>query len=435
MSRSLPSRKRRTRRNQSSDSLRLKVPQTLVADAEDVPQIVLVKPTTHPNVFRKRIQNIVGQPQAGDWVSLYHTDNDNGAAELFAFGLYNSKSEIAVRIIRWSTQPPDEAFWDALIDRATRLRTDTLRLDEVSSCYRVLHAEADGTPGLVVDRYLDCLSAEVFSIAMAVRTEQVLQKLAQRLGTKHWLIQPSPHLLSQEGFEFRARRSPELPEQVIVAEHGVKFQVHFGTGHKTGFFCDQRENRRKLAEFCPGKSVLDLCCYSGGFSVMAATLGQAESVIGVDLDADPLQVARRNAAINNARVKFTQADAFGYMRDMLRGGREFDVVVLDPPKLIRNRGELEEGTRKHFDLNRLAMQLVKPGGIMLTCSCAGLLPDSEFMRLVRAAGRSAFRASEWRPQAQERQLQILGRSGAAACHPVSANCPETEYLKAIWLRL
>jgi 23S rRNA (cytosine1962-C5)-methyltransferase len=123
------------------------------------------------------------------------------------------------------------------------------------------------------------------------------------------------------------------------------------------------------------------------------------------------------------------------MRDMLRLGKQFDVVVLDPPKLIRNRAELEEGTHKHFDLNRLAMQLVKPGGIMLTCSCAGLLPEAEFTRLVRSAARSAFRPTDFNPNPTPRHMQILAKSGAAACHPVSANCPETEYLKAMWLRL
>jgi 23S rRNA (cytosine1962-C5)-methyltransferase len=434
MTRSSINRNRRRKSGVPSFALDLANAQPLVPPAESA-RVVLAKPMTHPNVFRKRIQHMDGNPKSGDWVCLYHTDNEGGIPELFAHGLYNSKSEIAVRIVRWSAEPPDAAFWEALIDRAASLRTETLQLDGIASCYRVLHAEADGTPGLVVDRYGDCLSAEVFSIAMATRTEALLARLAERLGTKHWLIQPSPHLLSQEGYEFRARASEGLPPQTVVEEFGVKYKVHFGTGHKTGFFCDQRENRRKLADFCPGKSVLDVCCYSGGFSVMAATLGQAAEITGVDLDASPLEIAKHNAAINNVRVKFTQADAFGYMRDMIRGGREFDVVVLDPPKLIRNRSEIEEGTRKHFDLNRLAMQLVRPGGIMLTCSCAGLLPDHEFTRLVRAAARSAFRVSELRPQPEERQMQILARSGAAACHPVSANCPETEYLKAMWLRL
>ncbi len=403
--------------------------------ASSLAAVILAKPTNHPTVFRKRIGRIDGQPQTGDWVGVYHEATESGKPELFAYGLFNPKSEVAVRLIRWSSELPDEAFWDGLIDRAVSLRTHTLRLDQHATAYRIIHAEADGFPGLVIDRYADCLSAEIFSIAMAPRVEEILQRLAQRLGTTHWLIQPSPHLESQEGFSLRSRSSAELPKQVVISELGTQYRVHFGTGHKTGFFCDQRDNRRQLAEYCRDRTVLDVCCYTGGFAVMAAKSGGAREVTGVDLDEAPLKLAKQNAQLNSVRVKFTQADAFAYMRDMLRLGRQFEVVVLDPPKLIRNRAEVEEGTRKHFDLNRLAMQLVSPGGLMLTCSCAGLLPADEFMRLVRSASRTAFLPSELNPHPIPRQMQILARSGAAACHPVSGNCPETEYLKALWLRL
>ncbi len=405
------------------------------APDSQLPQIVLAKRTTHPNVFRKRIQQIIGQPAVGDWVVLYHTDTTEETPELFAYGVFNPKSEIAVRIVRWSNQLPDEVFWSQLLDRAIRLRRDTLQLDNHTDCYRLLHAEADGTPGLVVDRYANCLSAEVFSVAMGQRAPEIIERLAKQLDVAHWLIQPGPHMQSQEGFETQLQSSADLPPQITVQEYGVRYRVHFSEGHKTGFFCDQRDNRRQLAEYCRGKSVLDVCCYTGGFSIMAAARGQATAVTGVDLDAAPLALAKQNAALNNCRIKFTQADAFAYMRDMLRGGKQFDLVVLDPPKLIRNRGEMDEGTRKHFDLNRLAMQLVKPGGMMLTCSCAGLLPAQEFTRLVRAAARSAFLPTDYNPNPVPRQMQILTHSGAAMCHPVSANCPETEYLKAMWLRL
>lgn len=404
------------------------------AGNSDLPRIIISKRTTHPNIFRKRIQKIEGDPSVGDWVSVYFTNEDTGLLELFAYGLYNPKSEIAVRLIRWSQDLPDEEFWDSILDRAVSLRQDAMKLDSVTDSYRVLHAEADGTPGIVIDRYGETLSAEVFSYAMASRCKYLIDRLSQRLGTRHWLMQPSPHLESQEGFRFASQASPNLPRSVTIQEHGVKYQVNFGEGHKTGFFCDQRDNRKRLTEFCRGKSVLDICCYTGGFAVMAAAAG-ADSVTGVDLDSAPLELAKRNAAINSVRAKFTQADAFAYMRDMLRNGNQFDVVVLDPPKLIRNRSEIDEGTRKHFDLNRLAMQLVKPGGMMLTCSCAGLLQASEFTRLVRSAARSAFLPTDFNPNATPRLMQIIAQSGAAVCHPVSANCPETEYLKAIWLRL
>jgi 23S rRNA (cytosine1962-C5)-methyltransferase len=223
----------------------------------------------------------------------------------------------------------------------------------------------------------------------------------------------------------------------VITEHGTRFRVHFEGGHKTGFFCDQRDNRKKLSEFCEGKSVLDLCCYTGGFAVQAKTLGKAEEVIGVDLDEDPLKAARENANLNQARARFVQADAFSYMREMIRNGRQFDVVVLDPPKLIRTRLEIEEGTRKHFAMNRLAMRLVKPGGLLLSCSCAGLLPEPEFLQLLIAASRSTgedLESSSQRPASSKpRTLQIIAKTGAAPDHPVISNCLETEYLKAIWM--
>lgn len=401
-----------------------------------IPYAIISRRSSHPTVYRKRIQDLSGNPKPGDWVRVLHSDTESGRPEAFGYGIYNPKSEVAIRLMSWQDQLPDDVFWNNLLDRAVALRVDALRLDDCTDCYRVVHAEADGLPGLAIDRYGDCLSAEVFSAAMAPRVEQILQGLSQRLGTRHWLIGPSPHLKSQEGFDLASRSSSDLPRQVVVTENATQYRVHFGTGHKTGFFCDQRDNRLRLAQLCRNRSVLDVCCYTGGFSVMAAKLGGASEITGIDLDEAPLLTARQNATLNQVRnVKFTQADAFAYMRDMLRLGRTFDIVVLDPPKLIRNRGELEEGTKKHFDLNRLAIQLVKPGGLMLTCSCAGLLPESEFSRLVRAAARAAFRPSEFNPQPTPRDVQIIAKSGAAACHPISANCPETEYLKSLWLRV
>lgn len=228
--------------------------------------------------------------------------------------------------------------------------------------------------------------------------------------------------------------------EVTIREYGTRFRVRFEGGHKTGFFCDQRENRRRLADFCQGRTVLDLCCYTGGFAVQAKCLGKAAEVTGVDLDEEPLKLARENANLNQARIRFVQDDAFAYMREMLRLERRYDVVVLDPPKLIRSRAELEEGTRKHLDLNRLAMRLVKTGGLMLSCCCSGLLKEPDFVQLLR---QSAYQAGELISAATEeaperhaaRPMQILARTGAAADHPVSAVVPETEYLKAVWMRL
>ncbi len=399
-----------------------------------IPAVWVKSATYYPLLYRKRVARAEGA-RPGDLVAVYGP-GDN----LLGYGLYNSRSEVAVRMLWHDEQLPTDDDWQAKLDRAVALRRDLLRLDEVTDSYRVVHAESDGLSGLMIDKLGDVLSAEAFSLGMYQRAERLLARLAPQLGTRHTLVRTSPQFVSQEGYDPPPLASPELPEQVTIQEFGTRFRVRFAGGHKTGFFCDQRDNRRMLAGFCEGKSVLDLCCYTGGFAVQAKKLGNAAEVTGVDLDEEPLAVAKENANLNQVRVKFVQADAFAYMRDMLQNGRQYDVVVLDPPKLIRTRQEIEEGTRKHFALNKLAMQLVKPGGLLLSCSCAGLLPEQEFLNLLLSAARQA--GPEIRPATADsparhaaRPMQILAKTGAAACHPVGSNCLETEYLKAVWMVL
>jgi 23S rRNA (cytosine1962-C5)-methyltransferase len=211
---------------------------------------------------------------------------------------------------------------------------------------------------------------------------------------------------------------------VTVHEHGIRYRIHFDEGHKTGFFCDQRENRRELARFCPDRTVLDLCCYTGGFGLSALVRGRAREVTCVDLDEKAVSLARENGNANNVRLSVVHADAFGYMRQMSLNERSFGVVILDPPKLIADRDEIPSGKRKYFDLNVLGMRLVEPGGLLLTCSCSGLLPASEFQSLLRAAARKAGR-----------DVQLLAMTGAAADHPVALDAPEGAYLKAMWLKV
>ncbi len=397
-----------------------------------IPAVILKHRISQTAVFRKQIDSVDGA-RAGDLVAVY-----SKTKQLLGYGLYNSRSEMALRMLWRSSELPTDASWDDKLQSAVQLRRELLNVDKVADTYRIIHAEADGMPGLMVDRFGDVLSAEAFSLGMYRRASALLDRLAERLGTTHQIIQTSPHFQAQEGFDPSTITSPGCPTEVIVQEYGTRFKVKFEGGHKTGFFCDQRENRKKLAEFCESKTVLDLCCYTGGFSVQAMALGKAKEVIGVDLDEAPLQVAKENANLNQVRARFVQSDAFNYMRDMIAAGKQFDVVVLDPPKLIRSRVEIEEGTRKHFDLNRLAMRLVKPGGLLLSCTCSGLLPDSEFVNLLCSAARQS--GEEITPARDgkgarhaARSMQIIAKTGAAPCHPVGSNCLETEYLKAVWM--
>lgn len=410
-------------------SPRLEQRALVVPGSASIPAVYVRAKTYHPLLYRKRVDR-VERAQPGDLVAVY-----DGDQQLSGYGLYNPRSEIAVRMLWHSPDLPSEEDWNQRFRRSVALRHELLDLPSHTDAYRLIHAESDGMSGLVVDRLGDVLSAEAFSLGMYQRAEDILQRLAPLCGTKHTLIQASPQFVSQEGCDPPIRRSANLPSQVTIQEFGTRFRVRFEEGHKTGFFCDQRDNRRRLAEFCPGKEVLDICCYTGGFSVQAGKLGKAERVTGIDLDHAPLQLARENANLNQARVKFVQADAFAFLRDMVHNGRQYDVVVLDPPKLIRTRAEVEEGTRKHFALNQLAMQVVRPGGLLLSCSCAGLLSEVEFVSLLAAAARRANPTEGSEGRLVGREMRILAKSGAAPDHPILGNCLETEYLKAVWMIL
>jgi 23S rRNA (cytosine1962-C5)-methyltransferase len=203
--------------------------------------------------------------------------------------------------------------------------------------------------------------------------------------------------------------------------------VDFASGHKTGFFCDQRENRKKLGEWVkqlgPKVRVADLCCYTGGFSLAAKVLGGAEDVTGVDLDEKSIEQAKRNANLNQARINWVHTDAFMWTRQMLLNKEQWDVVVLDPPKLVFEKEDVE-GRIKYRDLNSLAIQLCRPGALFVTCSCSGQISEEEFTDIVIAAAHH-----------RGRKLQFLERTGAGADHPVMSTCPESRYLKALWARV
>ncbi|MDR3636648.1 MAG: class I SAM-dependent rRNA methyltransferase [Isosphaeraceae bacterium] len=397
------------------------VPDRPLEPSTELPTVAVRAAGNHPFIFRKMVIGPVGgiRPSDGDLVRVVDREHLP-----LGFGLWNERSQITVRLLTSGIDVPGKTFWEGRLDRAIALRRETLGLDAVSSAYRVIHAEGDGLSGLIVDRFDDVLSVEVFSLGMYQRIGPILDAAAARLGTGHFRVHVDERIALAEDFSGRPVASPKLPPRVTIEEHGVRFRVHFEGGHKTGFFCDQRDNRLALARFCSDRAVLDLCCYTGGFGLYALVKGQAREVTCVDLDEKAIALARENANANQVRPGFVHADAFGYMRQMAQNGRTFGIVVLDPPKLIPNRLEIAPGKRKYFDLNVLAMGLVEPGGLLLTCSCSGLLSAEEFVILLRAAARKAGRSA-----------QVLAVTGAAPDHPVALDALEGAYLKAVWLRM
>jgi 23S rRNA (cytosine1962-C5)-methyltransferase len=337
-------------------------------------------------------------------------------------GFYNGHSRIALRILTADpAEVVDADFFARRIGRAVSLRRDWLKLDAVTDAYRLVHSEGDNLSGLVVDRFGSTIVMEFFSAGMFRVRELIRSVLETHYPGSRFYWFAEEHVQKQESFDCR---SPEPPPPDVITEHGVKFRVAPGGKHKTGFFLDQRDNRRYLAEFCQARRVLDLCCNSGGFAVYAKALGGAEEVTGVDLDESALALARQNAGLNQVRARFVQADLFPWLRDVVATGQRFDVVVLDPAKQTRDREALDYALKRYLDMNRLALQAVAPGGVYLTCSCTGLVGEADFLECLR---RAAWQAG--------RTLQVLAISGAGADHAYLLHAPEGRYLKAVFCRV
>ncbi|MFC3551980.1 class I SAM-dependent rRNA methyltransferase [Lysobacter cavernae] len=372
--------------------------------------------STHPWIFQRLVDKPATRPKSGQIVDVFGVDGD-----WIGRGFYNGHSRIALRMLEGDPDIDVDAGWFARrIADAVSLRRDVLKLDEVSDAWRVVHSEGDGISGLVVDRYGDLLVVEFFSAGAYRYREWIYDALKQQFPGCRFYAFADEHVQKQESFDFRGTEA--VPPSVIT-EYGVKFRADPAGAHKTGFFADQRENRQWLSQQVAGKRVLDLCCNTGGFGVYAKVRG-AEEVIGVDIDADVLAIAKGNAKLNGAQVKFVQADIFPWLRDMGNAGEQFDVVILDPAKMTRDREQVIPALKKYLDMNKLALGVVKPGGLFATFSCTGLVSEEQFLDMLR---RAAFYAG--------RTVQVLKVSGAGADHPWLAQVPESRYLKAVFCRV
>ena len=370
----------------------------------------------HPWVWSAQVHKPEGRIPPGSVVDVVDAKN-----RFAGRGFWNGHARIALRLLTANPAEGIDADWIAArIGRAVQLRRELLRLDTATDAWRVVHSEGDGLSGLVVDRYADILVVEYFAAGMWKFRDAIRDALLSHFPGARLYGFAETHVQKQESFDCRAS---EPPAPVAVHEHGLAFHAAPGDGHKTGFFADQRDNRRRFAELARGRRVLDLCCNAGGFAVHAMA-GGAREAVGVDMDAGILEIARANAAANSVAVDFQQADIFDWLRAAVARGERYDAVVLDPAKLTRDRNKVFDALKKYFAMNRLALDAIPPGGLLLTCSCTGLVGEADFLEMLRRVALNAGR-----------EIQILEVRGTGADHPVRADVPESRYLKAVFCRV
>lgn len=365
----------------------------------------------HPWVFSNEIDSLDGPAGPGAAVEIVAADGQR-----LGTGYYNPHSLIAARILTRQAESIDTpGFFLASLQKALEYRR---RVCGTLDALRLVHGEGDSLSGLVVDRYGETLSVQLLTAGMEVRREAVTAALAELLAPRSIVARNDSATRELEGLPRTVEvLHGDTPGPVTVTINGLRFAVDVMTGQKTGLFLDQRENCRRLEGLVLGAEVLDLFCYAGAWSLHAAKYG-AKSVTGVDVSGAATRQAGENARLNglDARCRFVAADVFDFVRE--HRGRRFGTVVLDPPAFIKSRKHLEEGKKGYLTVNRRALEMVAPGGFLVTCSCSHHLDRPTFLSLIVHAALQA-----------RRNVRLVEMRGQAADHPVLLSCPETDYLK------
>ncbi|MDX1413599.1 MAG: class I SAM-dependent methyltransferase [Candidatus Promineifilaceae bacterium] len=379
----------------------------------------------HPWIFSGAVERTEGNPGPGDLVSIHDHGNN-----YLAIGYYNPASQILARVLTWdSVRAIDESFWRERIKTAVKGRA-LLSSNNATDSFRLIFAESDGLPGLIVDRYGEYLVLQCLTLGIDQRKEMLVQMLVDLLKPVGIFERSDGKVRKKEGLSKIAGllhgKSP--PVNLIIKENGRQFLVDVHHGHKTGFYLDQRYNRALLMQpkLVARKSLLNVFSYTGGFSVYAAS-AEAGKITNVDSSIPVLELAERNIALNGfnrSEDEYLAGDAFEVLRHLLDNSQDYDIVIMDPPKFVHSRKNLTRASRGYKDLNLLGMRLLCRGGLMLTFSCSGLVSEELFQRIIFAAALDSGR-----------DVQIIQRLGQSSDHPVAVTFPEAAYLKGFICRV
>ena len=373
----------------------------------------------HPWIFSGALEKVDGNPSKGETVQIFTSEK-----KLVGLGSFSPSSQIRVRV--WTFNPEekiDEAFFRGKIDQAKSLREKILNVS-TTNAYRIINSESDGLPGLIIDRYGEYIVCQFLSSGVEFFKEVITDILNDMFKPKGIYERSNVDVREKEGLKsaIGSLRGTEPEDLVEILENGFKFLVDIKEGHKTGFYLDQRDNRKLVSAFAKEKTVLNCFSYTGGFSVYALAFG-AEKVTQVESSASALDLSLRNFELNNlnsSSVENINDDVFTVLRKFRGERKTFDLIILDPPKFAESASQIQKASRGYKDINLLAIKLLNPGGILFTFSCSGHVSQELFQKIVSDAAIDSGR-----------QVKIIKWLTQSSDHPVLTNFPEGFYLKGL----
>lgn len=377
----------------------------------------------HPWIFSGAIERVEGKPLSGETLDVF----DKGGNWL-ARAAWSADSQIRGRVWTFDRDEQiDQDFFVRRLQQAQQWRNVVAARDDLTG-YRLIAGESDGLPGITIDRYDNFLVLQLLSSGAEFQRLNLMNALRECYPECNIYERSDVAVRKKEGLKqvTGLLHGEEPPKLLPIRENGVQILVDIKEGHKTGFYLDQRESRLAASRYVNGKKVLNCFCYTGAFGLFALQ-GNCKQVVNVDVSQPALDIARQNAELNGfdmSRAEFVRADVFKLLREYREQGEKFDVIIMDPPKFIENKGQLAGGCRGYKDINMLAMQLLNPGGTLLTYSCSGLMESGLFQKILADAALDA-----------KREVQFVEQFTQAADHPVLSTYPEGLYLKGFACRV